>query len=342
MAMPEGVPPIIDTMIGFPVATDFEATYGFIRRQTKDVDSKERMRFPAEYMFKDVPEGQDQTTDPVASDVRADGPLQHRGRPGRHRPGRGARPGAEGAPGPVHRADLGRPQRGHAGACARSSSDHTTSSGSAPCRCFPKPEPSRRSRSTTRRRIPSTPSAWRWELSDLGSTPRHSRPPPQGPLPTRRADRRGHVRLPGAHVCHHARMRKPWEELGGQAHAEVAGPPFHCTSAFAPKYYPKAVIDYANTRGSDKVMYAGYYPMGLSLERIMGDMPNVPFRDHVWPKFLHDNAARVLGLPSLRTPGRDHGYRGPDLERRRRSRPAPSSPGPKTNAAPRGRARSWR
>jgi hypothetical protein len=25
----------------------------------------------------------------------------------------------------------------------------------------------------------------------------------------------------------------------------------------------------------------------------------VPLRDHVWPKFLHDNAARVLGLPLL-------------------------------------------
>ena len=43
---------------------------------------------------------------------------------------------------------------------------------------------------------------------------------------------------------------------------------YYMTSAFAPKYYPKAIIDYANTRGADKVMYAGYYPMGLSLERI--------------------------------------------------------------------------
>jgi predicted TIM-barrel fold metal-dependent hydrolase len=25
-------------------------------------------------------------------------------------------------------------------------------------------------------------------------------------------------------------------------------------------------------------------------------MPNVPFRDHVWPKFLRENAARVLKL----------------------------------------------
>ena len=43
---------------------------------------------------------------------------------------------------------------------------------------------------------------------------------------------------------------------------------YYSTSAFAPQYYPKAIIDFANTRGADKVMYAGYFPMGLSLERI--------------------------------------------------------------------------
>jgi len=36
--------------------------------------------------------------------------------------------------------------------------------------------------------------------------------------------------------------------------------------------------------------------MGLSLERIMSDMEQVPFNDDVWPKFLRDNAARVLQL----------------------------------------------
>ena len=68
------------------------------------------------------------------------------------------------------------------------------------------------------------------------------------------------------------------------------------TSAFAPKHYLKAIIDYANSRGGDKIMYAGYFPMGLTLERIMGDMVEVPYRDDVWPKFLRDNARRVLGL----------------------------------------------
>jgi len=71
---------------------------------------------------------------------------------------------------------------------------------------------------------------------------------------------------------------------------------YYSTSAFAPRYYPKAIVDFANTRGADKVMYAGYYPMGLSLDRIFGELPEVPFRDEVWPRFLRGNAERVFRL----------------------------------------------
>ena len=71
---------------------------------------------------------------------------------------------------------------------------------------------------------------------------------------------------------------------------------YYSTSAFAPKYYPQDIVNFANTRGADKIIYAGYFPMGLTLDRIMGDMVDVPFRDHVWPKFLKENAERVLKL----------------------------------------------
>jgi predicted TIM-barrel fold metal-dependent hydrolase len=71
---------------------------------------------------------------------------------------------------------------------------------------------------------------------------------------------------------------------------------YYSTSAFAPKYYPADIVHFANTRGADKVMYAGYYPMGLTLERIFAELPKVPFRDHVWPKFLRENALRLFGL----------------------------------------------
>jgi hypothetical protein len=39
--------------------------------------------------------------------------------------------------------------------------------------------------------------------------------------------------------------------------------------------------------------------MGLTYERIMGDMPQVPFKKDVWPKFLRQNALNVLGLSDL-------------------------------------------
>jgi len=88
---------------------------------------------------------------------------------------------------------------------------------------------------------------------------------------------------------------EPWQDL--MVKLMLKWPGLHyATSAFAPRYYPKAIIDYANTRGADKVLYAGYFPMGLSLERIMTEMRSVPFRDPVWPKFLRENALRVLRL----------------------------------------------
>jgi hypothetical protein len=52
----------------------------------------------------------------------------------------------------------------------------------------------------------------------------------------------------------------------------------------------------ASETSAPRLIYAGYFPMGLSLERIMGDMRAVPFKDEVWPKSLRDNARRVLKL----------------------------------------------
>ena len=88
---------------------------------------------------------------------------------------------------------------------------------------------------------------------------------------------------------------EPWEQLACKLMLKWPNL-YYSTSAFAPKYYPEAVIKYANSRGADKIIYGGYFPMGLSLERIFRDMPAVPFRDEVWPKFLYQNAARVLKI----------------------------------------------
>jgi len=88
---------------------------------------------------------------------------------------------------------------------------------------------------------------------------------------------------------------EPWTELAVKLMLKWPNL-YYSTSAFAPRHYPEAIIDYANTRGADKVMYAGYFPMGLSLERIFQELPGVPLKDEVWPKFLRENAMRVLKL----------------------------------------------
>ena len=88
---------------------------------------------------------------------------------------------------------------------------------------------------------------------------------------------------------------EPWEDLAVKLMLKWPGL-HYSTSAFAPKHYPEAIIRYANTRGAEKIIYAGYFPMGLSLERIMTDMKDVPFRDKVWPGFLRENSRRVLKL----------------------------------------------
>jgi hypothetical protein len=45
-------------------------------------------------------------------------------------------------------------------------------------------------------------------------------------------------------------------------------------------------------------MDAGDFPMGLSLERVSTELPDVPLRDHVWPKFLRESAVRIFKLAS--------------------------------------------
>jgi uncharacterized protein len=88
---------------------------------------------------------------------------------------------------------------------------------------------------------------------------------------------------------------EPWTDLAVKLMLKYPNL-YYSTSAFAPRHYPRAIIDYANTRGADKIMYAGYFPMGLSLERIFRELADVPLRDEVWPKFMRDNAVRVFGL----------------------------------------------
>jgi predicted TIM-barrel fold metal-dependent hydrolase len=288
MAMPERAP-IIDTMIGFPVA-DFSETYGFIRRQTKDSESKESMRFPAEYMFKDVPEGHDGADDPIQSTLKemdrfgvAVGVI------GTGRDGVSDRALREHPDRFVGRTSVD-PNDG-VDALRQITKDHEEL-GTRGVSVFPAGT------------FPQVP------INDKKMYPIYAKCVELGISVWVNAGIPG-PRLKG--LCQHVELIdevmydfpelvfvtmhgcEPWEALAVKLMLKWPGL-HYCTSAFAPKYYPKAVIDFANTRGADKVMYAGYYPMGLSLDRIMGELPSVPLRDHVWPKFLYENAARVLKL----------------------------------------------
>ena len=71
---------------------------------------------------------------------------------------------------------------------------------------------------------------------------------------------------------------------------------YYSTTAFAPKYYPQDIIRYANTRGADKIIWSGYFPAGLTYDRIFAELPDVPFKDEVWPKFLRENAIKAFKL----------------------------------------------
>ena len=290
MAVPPGIG-IVDTMIGFP-HPDMKDLYAFITRQTRDAESRESFQFPVEYMFKDVPEkGLTGSTDPVGVTV------DEMDRWGIERGliGLGDKQGLgldalKRYPDRFIPSATCDPNEGMAGIRKLVELYETVGVRGAtvfPAGTFPQVA-----------------------INDKKMYPLYAKCIELGipmfcnagvPGPRLRMECQ-HVELIDEvmfdfpelvfvtrHGC------EPWEELAVKLMLKWPGL-YYSTTAFAPKYYPKAIIDYANTRGADKVIYGGYFPMGLSLERIMTEMEQVPFREHVWPKFLRDNALRVLGL----------------------------------------------
>lgn len=73
---------------------------------------------------------------------------------------------------------------------------------------------------------------------------------------------------------------------------------YYSTSAWAPKHYPRNVLSFANKRGREKVLYAGYFP-GIGYDRIFREMDDLPLDDETWPAFLRDNAIAVYGLADI-------------------------------------------
>ena len=286
MAGPVGLP-VIDTMIGFP--HEGSAQYDFIRKQTKDRESKESFEFPVEYMFKDVPKGLP-TDDPVSL------VLQQMDRFG------------------IEKAMIG-VSEGSAELALKTFPDRFVPSGA-----IADPNDVMGSVNAIRREyeqfgiratsvfpsgtFPQVP------IDDPKMYPIYSTcvelgipifvcagvPGPRVPFTPQEVSRIDIVMFDFPDLVFVTRHGcEPWEDLAVKLMLKWPNL-YYSTSAFTPKYYPKAIIDYANSRGADKVLYAGYFPMGLSLERIFSELPNVPLKDEVWPKFLYGNAARILGL----------------------------------------------
>jgi uncharacterized protein len=285
MAFPEGVP-IIDTMIGFP--TPGTSQYDFIRKQLKDDESK-AFEFPAQYMFKDVPHDLP-TDDPVSVTLREmdrfgveKGLIGCQGETGakalKHFPDRFV---------PCSNVNDPNDVVGTVRALVRDHEQFGVRAVSAfPSGTFPQVA------INDKKMYPVYAKCVELDVPIFVCAgvpgPRLKFAPQHVELIDEVMYDFPDLVFVTRHGC------EPWTELAVKLMLKWPNL-YYSTSAFSPKYYPKAVVDFANKRGADKVIYAGYFPMGLSLERIMNDLPNVPFRDEVWPKFLHLNARKVLKL----------------------------------------------
>jgi predicted TIM-barrel fold metal-dependent hydrolase len=285
MTFPAGQP-VIDTMIGFP--QEGFSQYDFIRRQTKDVSSRQEMDFPAEYMFKQVPKDLP-TEDPISVTLR-EMDRYHIER------------GLIGVADEVSRLALEKfPSRFIA------SGSVDPNQGMDAVRTMVRNYEEFGIRAVGVFPAGTFPQV---AINDKKMYPIYAKcvelgipifvcagvPGPRLKFEPQRVELIDEVMydfpelvLVTRHGC------EPWVDLAVKLMLKWPNL-YYSTSAFAPKYYPTAIVDFANTRGADKIIYAGYFPMGLSLTRIFTDMPKVPFREQVWPKFLYENACRVLKL----------------------------------------------
>ena len=114
MAMPTDIG-VIDLMIGIPVR-DRRHHYEFLRASLRDRESLEEFEFPAQYMFKDVPQLEAATTRSRSCSSRWTSSASRRACsacPPRGSPRAKTRRGAEGPPRPLLREHRGRPEPRH-------------------------------------------------------------------------------------------------------------------------------------------------------------------------------------------------------------------------------------
>lgn len=66
--------------------------------------------------------------------------------------------------------------------------------------------------------------------------------------------------------------------------------------AYAPKHWPPQVINYADSYGSDKFMFATDWPV-IDCERAVSDVVHTNYKDHAFRKIMRENALKVFKLP---------------------------------------------
>ena len=291
MPMPTDVG-IVDTMLDLPF-NDVASTYEFLAPNLRDRESNEDFEFPVEYMFRDVPKAR--TDDPIGHTLAL---MDHHG---------------------IDQALIGAGSERQLKALRDHPDRFLPSIGVDPNEGMSAVEQIVRAHETTGlRAISGFPAGCNPQVpvNDKRWYPVYAKccelgipvfmcvgvPGPRVPMACQAVELLDEVCwfFPELTIV----MRhgaEPWEDLAVKLMLKWPNL-YYSTSAFAPRYYPSAIIDYANTRGADKVMYAGYFPMELTLERIFSELPQVPFRDDVWPKFLRHNARRVLGLDPQDTP----------------------------------------
>jgi predicted TIM-barrel fold metal-dependent hydrolase len=279
---------IIDTMVGFPKA-DRREVYRFLDPHLRDKESREEFTFPAQYMFNDLPPEAEDNVDPVAV------VLDNMERYGLDKAMVGVR---------KDRPDAIRALKDHPDRFFPSV-EIDPSGGMEAVRYLVEMHETYGVRAAT-----TFPAGYQVPINDKRYYPIYAKcielgipifvcagvPGPRVPMAPQKVELIDEVCwfFPElTFVMRHG--AEPWTDLAVKLMLKWPNL-YYSTSAFAPKHYPKAIVDYANTRGADKVLYAGYFPAGLTYDRIMGDMPSVPFKPTVWPKFLRENARRILGV----------------------------------------------
>jgi predicted TIM-barrel fold metal-dependent hydrolase len=278
---------VIETFVGMP-SRNRKEVYKFLAPHLRDDESK-GFRFPAQYMFKDVPPDTDEGVDPVA--LLVDNLDRHN----------------------IETAMLGyNPDNPD---CLRALTEHPdrfiTCLEFDPNDVMVAINRIRRIHSEIGLKAVSTfPAGYRVPLNDKKMYPFYDLcvelglpifvcvgiPGPRVPFAPQHVELIDEVMYDFPELTFVMRHgAEPWTELAMKLMLKWPNL-YYSTSAFAPKHYPKNIIDYANSRGSEKIMYAGYFPAGLSYDRIFEELQQVPFKDEVWPKFLRENAKRVLGL----------------------------------------------